>query len=90
MPLWALLPLDSADPSWEASTYCGRVVVRAAGEEAARGKAEAAFGVKTRFKPGAGIKPPPWKRPQLVSARVIRDPRYEPEGPTEVLYPSLK
>ena len=90
MPLWELLPLDSADPSWEASTYCGRVVVRAAGEEAARKRAATAFGVKTRFKPGTAIKAPPWKRPQLASARVITDPRFESEGPPEVLYPPLK
>lgn len=89
MPLWELLPIDSADPSWEASTYCGKVIVRAAGEAAARAQAEMAFGVKTRFNPGAGLKPPPWKRPQLASARVIRDRRYESEGPPEVLYPPL-
>jgi hypothetical protein len=88
MPLWQLTPIDSKDPSWEASTYRGRVVVRARDEATARAKAENVFGAKTRFKPGSGIKAPPWKRPGLVAAEIIEDPRYRTEGPTEILYPS--
>jgi hypothetical protein len=87
MPIWQLLPLDTMDPSWEASTYQGKVVVRARNEETAREEAEKAFGVKTRFPPGAGVKAPPWKRPALVSAEVVDEPLYEPDGPTEILYP---
>lgn len=89
MPLWELIPVDLLDPNWEASSHQGRVVVRALDEDAARDEAEKAFGVKTRFKPGAGMKAPPWKRPALVKAEIIRDERYEEKGPTEILFPVL-
>lgn len=89
MPVWKLMPVDLSDPNWEASSHRGRVIVRAPSEDDAREEAERAFGVKTRFKPGAGVAAPPWKRPALVSAEEIEDPRYPPEGPTEVLDPSF-
>jgi hypothetical protein len=63
------------------------VIVRARDERLARATAEKAFGIKTRFSPGSGIKAPPWRRPEFVGAKVIEDPLYESEGPTEVLYP---
>jgi hypothetical protein len=44
--------------------------------------------VKTRFKPGAGITAPPWKRRALVTAAICTDARYAAEGPTEILYPA--
>lgn len=47
------------------------------------------FGVKTRFKLGAGIKAPPWKRPDLVTFELIEDARYDPKGPPEILDPIL-
>jgi hypothetical protein len=84
-----LVPVDTSDPNWEASSHRGRVVVRALNEARARDEAEKAFGVKTRFKPGAGVTAPPWKRPALVTAGIIRDERYEEEGPTEILFPTL-
>ncbi len=89
MPLWELVPLGPENGDWEASSYHGRVVVRASSEDAAREEAEKAFGVKTRFQPGTGVKAPPWKRPALVKAVIIEDARYEEEGPTEVLFPEL-
>jgi hypothetical protein len=87
MPLWQLQPVDSIDPSWEASTYRGKVIVRARDEAMARRQAQEAFGVKTRFPLKKGITAPPWKRPALVKAEVIEDPLYDPEGPPEVLFP---
>jgi hypothetical protein len=89
MPLWRLQPLDLTDPSWEASSHRGPVIVRATDERAAREEAQRAFGVKTRFAPGEGVKAPPWKRASLVSAERVKDERYEEEGPTEVLEPSF-
>jgi len=89
MPIWELTPVDPLDPNWEASSHQGRVIVRALNEETARDQAETAFGVKTRFPPGAGVKAPPWKRPALVRAEIIRDERYEEKGPTEILFPVL-
>jgi hypothetical protein len=89
MALWRLQPLDLADPSWEASSHRGTVIVRAPDEAAAREQAQRAFGIKTRFSPGAGIKAPPWLRPALVAVEPVHDPRYEEEGPTEILDPSF-
>jgi hypothetical protein len=89
MPIWKLIPLDLTDPDWEASSHRGLAIVRATDEEAARDAAQDAFGVKTGFKPGAGIKAPPWKRANLVRAERTKDPRYDPAGPTEVLVPSF-
>jgi len=88
MPLWGLVPVDPFDPNWKASSCRGRVVVRALDEERARNAAEKAFGVKVRFTPGAGITAPPWNRPALVRAEVIRNDHYEEKGPTEMLFPS--
>lgn len=89
MPLWQLTPVDPLDADWEASSHMGMVIVRAPHEADAREAAEKAFGVKTRFKPGGGIKAPPWKRPTLVRAEIVTDERYDEEGPTEILFPVL-
>jgi hypothetical protein len=89
MPLWKLRPLDLGDPNWEASSHRGPVMVRAPDEQAAREQAQRAFGVKTRFSPGATIRTPPWQRASLVAAERVRDQRYEEDGPTEVLEPSF-
>lgn len=89
MSLWKLEPLDLSDPNWEASSHRGLVIVRAPDDEAARDAAQRAFGVKTRFSPGAGVTAPPWKRASLVSAERVHDQRYEEEGPTEILEPSF-
>jgi hypothetical protein len=89
MPIWKLTPLDPRDPSWQASSHRAMAIVRAPDEEAARDAAEKAFGVRTGFTPGGGIKAPPWKRASLVNAERIKDDRYEPEGPTEVLEPTF-
>lgn len=89
MPVWELTPVDLLDPDWEASSHQGRVVVRAPHEKDARDEAEKAFGVKTRFEPGGGIKAPPWKRPALVKASIMHDELYDEEGPTEILFPVL-
>ncbi len=89
MFVWQLTPVDSTDANWEASSYRGMVVVRAKDEDAAREQAETEFGLKTRFPPGRGIAAPPWKRPALVKAEIINDPRYDSDGPSEILYPTM-
>jgi hypothetical protein len=88
MALWQLRPIDLTDPNWEASTYRGIAIVRARNENAARRAAQGAFGVKTRFRTVGGVTAPPWNRPELVAAETIEDSRYDPEGRTEVLYPT--
>lgn len=89
MPVWKLTPLDLVDPSWEASSHRAMAIVRAPTEKLAREEAQKAFGVKTGFAPSGGMKAPPWKRASLVKAERIADPRYEPEGPVEVLEPAI-
>jgi len=89
MRVWRLLPVDLADPSWEASSHRGPAVVRAPDEESAREVAEAAFGVRSRFAPGKGMRMPPWKRSDLVRAVVDEHSVYAAEGPHEVLEPSF-
>jgi hypothetical protein len=90
MPVWRLEPCDPADPSWEASSHRGPVVLRAPSEAVARETAELAFGVKTRFAPATGMRVSPWLRPHLVRARIVEGPAYPEEGPAEVLDPSFQ
>jgi hypothetical protein len=88
MAIWKLTPVDLADACWDSSSHRGIALVRAASEAKARELAEKAFGVKTRFPPGGGIKPPPWLRASHVRAERVDDPMYDPEGPPEVLRPA--
>ena len=90
MPIWQLTPIDLDDPSWEASSHRGPAIIRAASEGAAREIAQEAFGVKTGFRLGDGIIAPPWKRAGLVRAEKITDPRYEKNGPSELLSPTFE
>jgi len=89
MPVWRLTPIDLSDPNWDASSHSGMAVVRAADEAAARAAAAEAFDVPTRFPPTGGAKFPPWHSPALVKAERIDNPRYEAEGPTEILDPAF-
>jgi len=89
MPVWSLTPVDLDDPDWEASSHRGRVVVRAANEQQARSVAAQAFDVKTGFRPGEGMRFPPWTRAEMVRAERIDDPRFEGDGPAEVLAPAF-
>lgn len=87
MPIWSLTPVDLDEPNWEASSHRGPVIVRARNEAQARAVAAAAFDVKTGFRPGRGMRVPPWTRATMVRAEHIDDPRFEAEGPAEVLQP---
>ncbi len=89
MPIWKLTPLDSLDPSWEASSHRGIAIIRARDEADARATAAKAFDAKTRFGPGKAHEFPPWNRPALVKAEPIEDRRYEEKGPAAVLEPSF-
>lgn len=87
MPVWVLTPLDLDDPNWAVSSHRGPAVVRAPNEEKARAVAAEAFDLKIAFRPGQGLRFPPWTRPALVRAERVHDPRFEEEGPPEVLEP---
>ena len=77
--------MNPDDASWESSSHRGPVVVRARNEEEARAVAARAFDVKTGFAPGQGVRFPPWTRAALVRAEHVDDPRFEAEGPAELL-----
>jgi len=89
MAIWRLSPVDLSDPNWEASSHRAAAIVRAPDEETAREVAQAAFGVKTRFRQRAGIVAPPWKRAELVVVERIKDERFDADGPSGVLSPSF-
>jgi hypothetical protein len=90
MAIWHLSPVNLDDPSWEASSHRGAAVIRAENENEAREIAQEAFGVKTGFRPRRRIIAPPWKSTELVHAEHVSDPRFEEEGPAELLSPSFK
>jgi hypothetical protein len=90
MPLFKLSPVDLTDPNWEASSHRAAAIVRARDENAARAIAGKAFDVSTGFRPGRGLKVPPWMRPELVTVERIEDSRWDSRGPDEVLYPSFE
>ena len=89
MPLFKLSPADLSDPNWQASSHRAAAIVRARDESAARAIAAKAFDVSIGFQPGRGVRVPPWRREKLVHVERIEDPRWEAEGPDEVLYPSF-
>lgn len=89
MAIWKLSPVDLKDPDWAASSHRGPVIVRARDEDEARRTAAEAFDVKVGFKLREGVKAPPWRRPALVRVEPIEDPRFEAEGPADVLDPSF-
>lgn len=88
MAVWELTPIDLLDPNWEASSYRGRVLVRARSAAVARALAARSFSVSTRFPPGRGVMAPPWTRSSLVKAVRIEDVRFPGPGPDEVLDPA--
>ena len=88
MAVWQLTLIDLLDPDWEASSYCGWVLVRARSAAAARVLAAKSFTVATRFPPSGSMKAPPWTRPFLVKAERTEDARYPAKGPDEVLDPA--
>jgi hypothetical protein len=89
MAIWMLTPVDLTDPNWEASSHRGPVVVRAPDEQKARAAAAEAFDVKTGFRPGQGMRFPPWTRNGLVTAKRLHDERFEEKGPTAILQPTF-
>lgn len=89
MPLYKLSPADLTDPNWQASSHRAATIVRARDEKAARAITAEAFDVSIGFQPGRGVRVPPWRREELVHVERIEDPRWEADGPDEVLYPSF-
>lgn len=62
MALWALTPVDLADPNWEARSHRGPALARAPSTQKARATAAHAFDLRTGFKPQQAMRVPPWRR----------------------------
>lgn len=56
MAVWRLMPVEPAYPRWEAISHRGPAVARALDEGFARDIAEAAFGIRSLFSPGKGMR----------------------------------
>ncbi len=87
MPIWQLDPIDTEDPNWEASTYRGRVIVRAPDEGAARDIAQRAFAKAATRPLGEEVRVAPWRDALGVSAKLIRGEQFDEHGPDTILFP---
>jgi len=87
MTIWKLTPTIKESPNWEASTYCGEVIVRASDEEEARQLATAAFVIAVEVKPGRSTIWIPWKDSSIVSCKPLRNSEHSEQGPPAVLSP---
>jgi hypothetical protein len=87
MPLWQLLPIDSASDHWRASTYKGEVIVRAQSEAEARSTATATFFRAYERVPGEALLFSPWRPPALVRCQRVEGLPYDDHSPTAVVSP---
>jgi hypothetical protein len=87
MPLWHLLPLDSAADHWRASTYKGAVIVRTRSEAEARSTATATFFRAYERVPGGTLLFSPWAQPALVRCQRVEGFPYDDHGPAAVVSP---
>ncbi len=87
MEIWRLKPIVLNSISWQASTYCGEVIVRAEGESQARQFATREFGIATKVKLAQSIRANPWKDPKIVSCELFDNPDYDRNGPATMFLP---
>ncbi len=86
--VYRLVPTDPSDPEWRASAHRSAVVVRAGGEDRARGLAAAAFARAVARHEGEVRLASPWRQPYAVRVEAVEDPRYPADGPEGVLEPA--
>ena len=88
MAIWKLEPTDTNSPDWEASTYRGKVIVRAASDIKARQIAAGAFVIGVKVRTGAEkLGDIPWNQPLLVSSVSLQDSDYPENGNQEIVGP---
>ena len=86
MPIWKLEPQNPDSPHWQASTYEGTVIVRAASEQDARHVVMQAF---TKGSPQVeDTLLNPWGQEPLVFCTRVHDSGYDEDGQDEVLEPT--
>jgi len=90
MKVFRLIPTDTKDPCWQASTHMGTVVVRADTERDARDMTAFAFKVEKKSHTLERLLTEgPWQREEIVACVVAIDPNYSLAGPEEILSPQL-
>ncbi len=87
MGIWKLEPVNPDDDHWRASTYVGRLIVRAPDEDKARSLATAAFWGTAEKPPGEEMPRPPWGHPSKVTCVRLEDSGFDEEGPDGILGP---
>jgi hypothetical protein len=85
MPIWKLEPQNPDSPHWQASTYQGPVIVRAASEQEARHLAMQRFAKAGQRAEDTLLDP--WGQEPLVFCTRLHDTRYDEDGKDEVLEP---
>ena len=88
MAIWQLDPINSSDHNWRASTYVGRVTIRAPDEQRARQIAGRAFGIAADHIPGMEVPITPWLYGHLVGSQRVGAGAYEEEGEDAIVEPS--
>src|SRR3954447_23315281 len=79
--VYRLVPTDPSDPEWRASAHRGVVVVRAGGEDRARGLAAAAFARAVARHEGEVRLASLWRQPYAVRVEAGGDPRHPAARP---------
>ena len=87
MPIWKLEPQDVDSPHWQASSYRGPVMVRAASEVEARRLAAQRFESAAAERAGPDTLVNPWSHEPLVLCTRVLHTGYDEAGREEVLEP---
>jgi len=81
-------PIDISDHNWRASTYVGRVIIRAPDEQRAREIATYALGIAAEHIPGMEVPTIPWEYGHLVECERIEPGAHAEDGEDAILEPS--
>jgi hypothetical protein len=87
MPIFRLIPQHLEDPDWQASTYKGEVLVRAADARHARLRTTNRFGIAGTLPLEDGVPRNPWTQERLVTCTQEEGSPYPEAGSTTVLWP---
>ena len=88
MAIWQLDPINPSDHNWRASTYAGRVTIRAPDEQRARQIACYAFGIAAEVIPGMEVPITPWEYGHLVKCERTEAVAHSEDGEDAILEPS--
>lgn len=88
--IWKLIPVDPASRNWDASTYCGELIIRADSERRAREIATLTLLIATSRKLGEPIATNPWNRiVGEVTCERLLDTDFSENGLEAILYPAI-